>query len=91
MLCIASTIVQAGPIPLDISGGIESLLDYIIEAADGGARLIAFGKTFLGGCSTKRPARPFGIIPGARRCIAFCWSRRFAMEVIGWRRPMASG
>jgi nitrilase len=49
MTRISAAVVQAEPIPLDISGGIEALLGHIAAAADGGATLIAFGETFLGG------------------------------------------
>lgn len=49
MTRIAAAIVQAEPIPLDITGGIEALLGHITAAADGGAKLIGFGETFLGG------------------------------------------
>ncbi|MGP1281331.1 MAG: carbon-nitrogen hydrolase family protein [Parasphingopyxis sp.] len=46
---IAAAIVQAEPVPLDITGGIVALPAHIAAAADGGAQLIAFGETFLGG------------------------------------------
>ena len=49
MTHVAAAIVQAEPIPLDISGGIDRLVTHIQEAADGGATVIAFGETFLGG------------------------------------------
>lgn len=49
MARIAAAIVQAEPVPLDISGGLEALPAHISAAADGGAQLIAFGETFLGG------------------------------------------
>ncbi|MEO1169293.1 MAG: carbon-nitrogen hydrolase family protein [Pseudomonadota bacterium] len=49
MARIAAAIVQAEPVPLDISGGIAALLDHVEAAAEGGATLIAFGETFLGG------------------------------------------
>ena len=42
-------IVQAAPIPLAVSDGIERALRLAKEAIEGGARLVAFGETFLGG------------------------------------------
>ena len=49
MTRIAAAIVQAEPVPLDISGGLEGLPAHISAAADGGAQVIGFGETFLGG------------------------------------------
>ncbi|MGP1354013.1 MAG: carbon-nitrogen hydrolase family protein [Parasphingopyxis sp.] len=49
MARIVAAIVQAEPIPLDITGGIAALVDNVEAAADGGATVIAFGETFLGG------------------------------------------
>ncbi len=49
MAKIRAAIVQAEPLPLDITTGIEQLVEHVNEAADGGAELIAFGETFLGG------------------------------------------
>ena len=49
MARIAAAIVQAEPIPLDITGGLNALPTHIAAAADGGASVIAFGETFLGG------------------------------------------
>jgi predicted amidohydrolase len=42
-------ICQAAPIPLDFAGGIEKAVRLASEAVEGGARLVAFGETFLGG------------------------------------------
>ncbi|WP_432200276.1 carbon-nitrogen hydrolase family protein [Erythrobacter sp. W53] len=42
-------IVQAAPIPLAFGPGIEKATKLAREAIDGGAQLIAFGETFLGG------------------------------------------
>src|SRR3990167_11237186 len=42
-------IVQAAPIPLAVSDGIEKALRLAKEAIEAGARLVAFGETFLGG------------------------------------------
>lgn len=46
---VKAALVQAAPIPLAISDGITALLDHVADAADIGARLVAFGETFLGG------------------------------------------
>ena len=46
---IKAAIVQAAPIPLCIDHGIAVLIDRVAEAIDSGARLVAFGETFLGG------------------------------------------
>ena len=42
-------IVQAAPIPLMIGDGIEKAVRLAREAVEGGAQLVAFGETFLGG------------------------------------------
>ncbi len=42
-------ICQAAPIPLDFTGGIEKAVRLAREAIEGGAQLVAFGETFLGG------------------------------------------
>jgi nitrilase len=42
-------IVQAAPIPLAIAHGIDKAVRLAREAIDGGARVVAFGETFLGG------------------------------------------
>lgn len=42
-------ICQAAPIPLDVAAGIEKAVRLAREAIEGGARLVAFGETFLGG------------------------------------------
>lgn len=47
MLTVA--IVQAAPIPLAISDGIDKAVRLAREAVDGGAKVVAFGETFLGG------------------------------------------
>lgn len=46
---IKAAILQAAPVPLCIDHGIERLLDYVADAADIGAEIVAFGETFLGG------------------------------------------
>lgn len=42
-------VVQAAPIPLDFAAGIEKAVRLAREAIDRGARVVAFGETFLGG------------------------------------------
>ncbi len=46
---IRAAIVQAAPIPICIDKGIEQVVDLTAKAAADGARVIAFGETFLGG------------------------------------------
>lgn len=42
-------IVQGAPVPLAITTGLERLSGHVAAAIDTGAKLIAFGETFLGG------------------------------------------
>jgi predicted amidohydrolase len=42
-------VVQAAPVPLDFQGGIDKALRLAREAVDSGAKVVAFGETFLGG------------------------------------------
>lgn len=49
MSTLSVAIVQAAPIPLDFQGGIDKAVRLAREAIDGGAQLVAFGETFLGG------------------------------------------
>jgi predicted amidohydrolase len=42
-------VVQAAPIPLDFQGGIDKAVRLAREAVEGGAKVVAFGETFLGG------------------------------------------
>jgi nitrilase len=49
MTLLSVAIVQAAPIPLDVSAGIDKAVRLAREAIDGGARVVAFGETFLGG------------------------------------------
>jgi len=46
-LCVA--IVQAAPVPLDFQSGIEKAVRLAREAVASGAKVVAFGETFLGG------------------------------------------
>ena len=49
MTSLTVAICQAAPIPLAISDGIEKAVKLAREAIEGGAQLVAFGETFLGG------------------------------------------
>lgn len=42
-------IVQAAPIPLAISAGLEALIDHVEPIAGAGVDLVAFGESFIGG------------------------------------------
>ncbi|MCL9998441.1 MAG: carbon-nitrogen hydrolase family protein [Erythrobacter sp.] len=42
-------IVQAAPVPLDFQGGIDKAVRLASEAVESGAKVVAFGETFLGG------------------------------------------
>ena len=44
-----AAIIQARPVPLDIGAGAEAAVEHAKAALDDGARVIAFGETFLGG------------------------------------------
>jgi nitrilase len=46
---VQAAIVQARPVPLDIDAGAEAAVGHVEAALDMGARVIAFGETFLGG------------------------------------------
>lgn len=46
---IQVAIVQASPLPLFIDGGIDQVVELTAKAATDGAKVIAFGETFLGG------------------------------------------
>lgn len=46
---VKAAILQAAPVPLDITYGIERLTEFVADAADIGAEVAAFGETFLGG------------------------------------------
>jgi len=49
MTTLSVAVVQAAPIPLDFQAGIDKALHLAREAIDAGARVVAFGETFLGG------------------------------------------
>ncbi len=46
---LAVAVVQAAPVPLDFQAGIDKAVRLAREAIDNGARVVAFGETFLGG------------------------------------------
>lgn len=46
---IQIAIVQASPLPLFIDGGIDQVVELTAKASSDGAKVIAFGETFLGG------------------------------------------
>ncbi|WAT18096.1 carbon-nitrogen hydrolase family protein [Aurantiacibacter sp. MUD11] len=49
MTSLNVAIVQAAPVPLAVSDGIDKAVRLAREAVEGGAQLVAFGETFLGG------------------------------------------
>jgi predicted amidohydrolase len=49
MSTLPVALVQAAPIPLDVSAGIDKAVRLARAAVESGARLVAFGETFLGG------------------------------------------
>lgn len=49
MTKLAVAVVQAAPIPLDFQAGIEKAVTLARAAVDAGAKVVAFGETFLGG------------------------------------------
>lgn len=49
MTKLLAAICQAAPIPLDFGAGIEKAVRLARAAIDSGARVVAFGETFLGG------------------------------------------
>lgn len=46
---IKAAVVQAAPVPVAVTYGIERMARQLRDALDTGARMIAFGETFLGG------------------------------------------
>ena len=49
MTKLSVAVVQAAPIPLDFQAGIDKALRLAKEAVESGAKVVAFGETFLGG------------------------------------------
>ncbi|MEM1197317.1 MAG: carbon-nitrogen hydrolase family protein [Pseudomonadota bacterium] len=64
-------ICQAAPIPLAISDGIDKAVRLAREAIAGGAQLVAFGETFLGGYPLWLDEAPGAALwdhPGTKAC-----------------------
>lgn len=62
-------VIQAAPIPLAVSDGIAKAVLLAREAIEGGAKLVAFGETFLGGYPLWLDEAPGAALwdhPGAR-------------------------
>jgi predicted amidohydrolase len=49
MTTLPVAVVQADPVPLDFQGGIDKAVRLAREAVESGAKVVAFGETFLGG------------------------------------------
>ena len=49
MTKLSVAVVQAAPVPLDFQGGIDKALRLARAAVESGAKVVAFGETFLGG------------------------------------------
>ena len=49
---VKTALVQAAPVPLAITPGIDRLVELVAEAVETGAEMVAFGETFLGGYPT---------------------------------------
>lgn len=49
MTTLSVAVVQAAPVPLDFQAGIDKAVCLAREAVDAGAKVVAFGETFLGG------------------------------------------
>ena len=71
MTTLNVAICQAAPIPLAISDGIEKATRLAREAIEGGAQVVAFGETFLGGYPLWLDESPGAALwdhPGTRAC-----------------------
>ena len=71
MTTLNVAICQAAPIPLDFTGGIEKATRLAREAIEGGAKLVAFGETFLGGYPLWLDEAPDAALwdhPGTKAC-----------------------
>ncbi|MEL6708717.1 MAG: carbon-nitrogen hydrolase family protein [Pseudomonadota bacterium] len=71
MTTLNVAICQAAPIPLAISDGIEKATRLAREAIEGGAQVVAFGETFLGGYPLWLDEAPGAALwdhPGTRAC-----------------------
>ncbi|HSF12876.1 MAG TPA: carbon-nitrogen hydrolase family protein [Erythrobacter sp.] len=49
MTKLSVAVVQAAPVPLDFQGGIDKAVALARRAVESGAKVVAFGETFLGG------------------------------------------
>jgi predicted amidohydrolase len=49
MTTLPVAVIQAAPVPLDFQAGIDKALHLAREATENGAKVVAFGETFLGG------------------------------------------
>jgi predicted amidohydrolase len=49
MTLLPVAVVQAAPVPLDFQGGIDKAVGLARAAVESGAKVVAFGETFLGG------------------------------------------
>jgi predicted amidohydrolase len=49
MTTLPVAVVQAAPVPLDFQGGIDKAVALARTAVESGAKVVAFGETFLGG------------------------------------------
>ncbi|MBV7266838.1 carbon-nitrogen hydrolase family protein [Erythrobacter ani] len=68
---LSVAICQAAPIPLDFDGGIEKATRLAREAIEAGAKLVAFGETFLGGYPLWLDEAPGAALwdhPGTKAC-----------------------
>jgi predicted amidohydrolase len=73
MTTLKVAICQAAPIPLAIDAGINKAVALAREAIDTGARLVAFGETFLGGYPLWLDEAPGAALwdhPGTKACHA---------------------
>lgn len=49
MTTLSVAVIQAAPVPLDFQAGIDKAVHLSREAVESGAKVVAFGETFLGG------------------------------------------
>jgi predicted amidohydrolase len=49
MTTLSVAVVQAAPVPLDVTAGIDKAVRLARDAVESGAKVVAFGETFLGG------------------------------------------
>jgi predicted amidohydrolase len=78
---IKAAIVQARPVPLDIDAGAKAAVAHVQTALDAGARIIAFGETFLGGYPIwldEAPGAALWAQPGAKALHAILLNQAIA-------------